>query len=217
MNVLKVLCCLCCLVTLFTACKKDDEPRPPCPQPAFRKIGPALKDYLFDTGSWWIYQNELDSTYDTLTMRSFIATTYSDAVIGGTGNQTGGCPSTTYEGEMFISMYLGTGYHEEFTEYIRNDIITRGGPYTGHVFFPGTAGQSSTTAHIEAVHDSLVIGGHTFYHVTQVRLSGTNEPWWPTRLFYAPNVGVIRKEFDYPASTVPFMNLVDWQVTMYPY
>lgn len=210
---------LCLLLLPIAACDRDDEPRTPCYVPEFRHIDPELIDHLFERDSWWVYQNEWDASLDTVTVQSILRTTYEYEVINGTGNMTGGCPSTTYTGEQFIVRHVGQLYYEDIQFGVMNDVITRGGPQRAFLFFAGAqVGETRTTATIEAIHDSITLGNHTFYNVTQVGLSAQDQlSWWPRRLYFAPHVGIVRREWAYPDTLRAPNNLVEWQVTPYPY
>lgn len=203
-----------CLLILIAACKDEDPPRP-CTQPDLIKLSPELRDYLFTNGSKWIYENVSDASRDTVTQENIIRTIYEHDEPGGTANMTGGC-GLTYKEEFFTAMFNSSvnGHFEQgFSRgnISQNDLV-------GTYIFLGEAqlGQTINNATLEAFYDSLLVGSNTFYNVTQV-LARPQTADLPKRFYLSPDFGVVRTELMTYNSVLTTMNLVDWQITSYPY
>ncbi len=205
---------LICLLLLVAACKDEDPPRP-CTQPDLMKLSPKLRDYLFTNGSKWIYENVSDASRDTVTQQNILRTIYEHDEPGGTGNMTGGCV-LTYKEEFFTSMFnssLSGHFEQGFSRgnISQNDLV-------GTLLFLGNAqvGETIQNATLEAFYDSLDIGGHTFQQVTQM-YSRPQTTTLARRFYLSPDIGVIRSESVLFDSIYEAFDLVDWQVTSYPY
>lgn len=127
---------------------------------------------------------------------------------------TGGCPSSYYDYEQFQIAYLSSR-NPLFHEYVMGQDMTGA---TGELFFcESSVGVTYREATVEAYLDSLTIGAHTFHHVTQIYAASYTPYEWPRRLFYVPNVGVVRKEIFHGTILDAAYDLMDWHVTRYPY
>jgi hypothetical protein len=211
-----------CLLVLISACKEQDDDTPCPPDPDIVYIDSMMHPYMFARGSQWIYQNESDSTGDTVTQDIAILYIYEETMIHGTGNQTGGCPTSVYRVEYFSSGYQHTLYWISQSSDRRTSNTTFGtnisqnGIHGGYLFMADLpVGEERGKARVEAHYDSLTIGNHTFQHVTQMYAGAEQWMGWSLRLYYAPNVGVVRREYLHADTVANGFNLVDWHVTPY--
>jgi hypothetical protein len=162
---------------------------------------------------------EADSTGDTVTQYMDSLFIYEETMIHGTGNQTGGCPTSEYRVEYFFSGYQHTLYwvsqsgdrRTGNTTFGTN--ISLGGIHGGYLFMADLqVGEGLGKARVEATHDSLTIGNHTFLHVTQMYAGAERIYDSPMRLYFAPNVGVVRREYLRADTVLHGLDLVDWNV-----
>ncbi len=205
---------LICLLLLVAACK-DEDPPVPCTQPDIQKLSPKLRDYLFTNGSQWIYQNTADSTRDTVTQQNIILSFYEHDEPGGTGNMTGGCV-LTYREELFAATF-NSSLNGPFEQGFSRGNISQS-DFVGTLIFLGEAqiGETVRNATLEAFYDSLVVGSHTFFNVTQV-LARPQTAGLPKRFYFSPDFGVVKSELLLSNSVTTTFDLVDWQITSYPY
>ncbi|HEX2898868.1 MAG TPA: hypothetical protein VHS96_04015 [Bacteroidia bacterium] len=202
------------MLLLVAACKDDDPPHP-CIQPELQKLSPTLRDYLFANGSVWIYENVSDGSRDTVTQVNILRTIYEHDEQGGTANMTGGCV-LTYKEEFFTAMFTSS-MNGPFQEGFARGNISHN-DLEGTMLFLGEAqvGQTMYNATLEAFHDSLVVGNHTFPNVSQMYTRPQDDDL-ARRFYLSPGFGVIRTESVLFDSIYTAFELVDWQVTLYPY
>lgn len=204
------------IIALFASlgCEKPED-RPCSDSTHVRTVPTFFYDYIFQDTSQWIYTSAIDSMLDTVTMWNLTRSWYEWETAGGTGNMTGGCPTVRYEEEQYV-MWFHSTRSGDFYESIIRERIYRSGRDGGIALWEGAVGSTLEQAIIEAVHDSMVIHGHTFEHVTQVWtiVGSVVEPGLLT-LYYCPDVGVVRTDVRWGDSLYNRLDLLDWNVKTY--
>lgn len=192
-------------------CEKPEDH--PCNNEPHEVLVPSFfHDYIFQDTSWWIYTSSIDSTLDTVSMWSMTHSYYEWETSGGTGNMTHGCPTIYYKEEQYRMQFHGTR-SGDFSESIIRNQLRRSGADGGAALWDGAVGSTLDQAIIEAFHDSLEIHGHLFENVTQV-YTVVGSSWEPglLRLYYCPDVGVVRTDVRWGDSLYNRLDLLDWEV-----
>lgn len=177
--------------TLFS-CAKDDEEVCPSKTPGYGDVSVCLSGFLFDVGSYWIYEHtntqEIDSTY--VSVQS--ANTYNSH--GGPGNRCG----SSYTD--YVSVLYKSSRREQMSNVMMwNEVNDTGPGTTGHNFF-----RCSTPPL-----DSMIVANVTYYNVIPAKTRDNGD------LYYKNKIGVIRMvEYD-SLGTADTFDLVRHEVQLF--
>ena len=151
---------------------------------SFMPISDKLHPLLFDTGSCWIYNNQVDSRLDTvnLTARKI------DTLYVNTGS------GYTNLVEVYVLDYLSSIYGHYSNTYKGSVIL--GGENSGPLIYLASfkVGQEDSNARIANIHDSLIINGIRYDQVVEMEIfqSGSTSELGQ-RLFFSDSIGIVRK------------------------
>lgn len=181
-------------------------------------ISPELKDYLFDKGSYWVYERS-DSTDidDSLVQTDLVHAFNPEVYIHGEFQMP--------EVEYFQSYYTSlTRNYQTWDQFIGYVIVNEGinwGNDGQYVFLSSyRVGDETGGCKIVATMDTMQLNGIQFYHVTKTfiahnYLDNNN----PAIFYYAKGVGAIRKEY-YSGDIYDLQsawNLKNWNVNIITY
>lgn len=189
------------LLTLYS-CEKDKIQPPVAPQPSFIPISSTLHPLLFDTSSYWIYSN--GNILDTV---SLSAITRVEMFV----------PPQQTKDETFLLQYESSAF-SSYTERYMGAIITRNWINEGWAYATNfEVGESYGGLTLIGKLDTLTVGTHQYYNVTQFKVQQSNYFSSDMYLYYADSVGVISKEILSGNSVVDTWNLIEYNVAIYPY
>lgn len=169
-------------------------------------IDSSLRDYLFDNGSFWVYEkadstNVIDSLVQTDLVHGFLAQ-----------------PDFIYT-EYYQSFYESkTLNYQTWDEYIGSVIVKEGVDWAnGQYIFLSSyrIGANAGGAEIIDTLNTFILNNFEFKHVTKMLIMNNElENNNPTIYYYAKGIGMIRKEL-YNADTSHLQevwNIKNWQV-----
>lgn len=172
------------IVISFLSCKKED-----CAEntSSTEAITSCLHNYIFDTGSYWIYKNtttlSLDSTFITNVENEWTSSK----------NISGACGTHITTGQTINTSY-NSSLRNSYNESIKGSNTST--PY-GELFLC-----NANTV------DSIVTTTDTYYNVLDISLGSV-------RLFYKESIGVIRRvEYNPPIDTSTY-DLINHQVNLF--
>lgn len=153
----------------------------------YHTISENLHPLLFNKGSYWIYNNNVNSSIDTLVLIDIkidtLVETPSAPGIGPPG-----------ENKTYNLTYKSTLHGESEEQYI-GTIITQGSIYGGYKYFSShDVGDERSNALISDIYDSLLVNSKYYYHVVKMELTEDKYLSPNMNLYYVDSVGVIRKE-----------------------
>lgn len=172
--------------TIFSSCSKEETEEPCTPGDVYYELFPCLNSFMYEAGSYWIYQDT-----SSLQIDSIFASSWSNDVIyiGGTV-----CGVPEQREEIWINYQ--SSVKGNYTAHLRGQIIT-------------TNSQTIAPCVSTAV-DSINIGGTLFYNVLEISTGGTFKG------YYKEPMGFIRKiEYNPPIDTTTY-DLINHQVTLFP-
>jgi len=168
-------------------------------------IDSRLRDYLFDTGSFWVYE-KADSTN---VIDSLVQTDLVHGIFG--------IPPDGDYVEYYHALYDSkTLNYQTWDEYLFSLIFKEGVAWGQCIFISSyETGDNSHGAEIIDTLNTFVLNNFEFNHVTKMLIMNNElENNNPTIYYYAKGVGMIRKEL-YNADTSHLQevwNIKNWQV-----
>jgi hypothetical protein len=203
-----VLIFLFCLI-LFS-CKKKEEA-------STYTIGyllPELRPYMFNVGSYWVYENDSSFVLDSITVSSirhdFIYSTPSGPGMGSPGK------SEFYRMNLNDFMTF-----DNYTDFIWYGIIARNGnesPTFGQpILIPSdNIGYHDCGTYVWDTINSINILGNTFSKVREMKVVSSeqliNAFSYDTYLFYSDSIGLIKKIVDKGNGNIESWSLKRWNI-----
>ena len=176
---------------ILASCRKKDT----CDEDSsYHELNPCLHSFIFDTGSYWIYKNSLNTNMDSVFVEKceFEVIGYKN---GGSGCQ----PTTAFES---INTEFNSTINGLFTTFMHYDMVKPGQDleYENRLF---------DCSNMESL-DSLELQNQTFYNILKIETINPN-----AKLFYKEDVGLIRKiVFDSIQDSIVF-DLIEYQTVAF--
>ncbi len=190
------------LIIFFYSCKKDKVQPAPASESSVSPISSTLYPLLFDASSYWIFSN--GSISDTVSLTSIAR------------EEMFVIPKQPKD-ETFILNYESTEFNN-YSERFLGAIITRNWVNEGWVYASNLGvGESYGGLTLIGTLDTLIVGSHEFYNVSQFKVQQGSYFSDDMHLFYCDSIGVIRKEILSGSSVVETWNLIEYNILMYPY
>jgi hypothetical protein len=179
------------LIGFQSSCKKQE----PCDADYYLyEIEPCLYTFMFDTGSYWIYNNSLNGSLDSVYIEKceFIIKSYKSGP---------GCGQSIGTFEFVNSDFISTLNGSFTTSMYKNKIDPEQlSPYQNRLF---------DCDQMELV-DSLELPNNTFYNILKMETINPS-----AELFYKEDVGLIRKIlFDSIQDSIVF-DLIEYQTVSF--
>lgn len=191
------------LMIAFTSCKDDEGEYGPIP---FEPVDSQMEPYFFETGSYWLYEGSNGSSDSTYVHNWTRGTHFLRPTHPGQGSS----------GELeYFELQFGSTLNGNYTEDIFSDLISENLYFDGFLYFGSKrVGDSRGNASLAEVHESFIVGTHTFSNVTEMHVSQDGSIPMQMHLFYADSVGLVRKDIIIPNDTTVFV-LTDYQVSLF--
>jgi hypothetical protein len=210
------------LSTLIISCVEENEPD----EEVFinnyfhHKISKNLYPYLFDPGSYWLYNTSENDLIDSIYLDTFkIDTLY----IG---------PSEPGQGPLGEEQYYELTYQSslsgEYKEYLFGYVISRGFIYGGYIFIStNEIGDIRGNVKLKEIHDSLVINNKIYYDVKEMEIAKEYYVNYETgnmldpdsidsmNMFFVDSVGLVKKVIKENKTTIETWNLLNYNVSQY--
>lgn len=165
-------------------------------------ISPDLIPMLFDSNSYWIYDNGLEK--DTVTLLS---------VVRGKGYIVPKQPPK----EVFYLDYSSSLF-PNYSEIYFSGVISRNWTTSGFVYCVNVeVGESLQNVQFVERIDTLIVNAQEYYNVAKMKISQDETISNDMYLYYCNYKGVIRKEILSNDVVTDTWNLVEYTVNMYPY
>jgi hypothetical protein len=169
---------------MLDGCHKESEDK----DYFHRKISESLHPFLFDTGSYWIYNKSNTSITDSTVVKSITKNTF---IVGPMGPGQGDQGDEEYYNIQYMSFPANNVYNEQLLGYV----ISRGLFSGGFVLLSSKKiGDKSQNAEILDVLDSLTIENKTYFTVVKMKVSQDEYVDQNYLLYYVDSIGVIKKE-----------------------
>jgi len=202
------------LLTLLISCGKDENTL----TTSYYYVDPSTTPFLFNIGSYWIYQDSTTGSIDSIAVRSVNRYNASlDPKGPGQGTDVEEYAEVAYFGS-------GTGsYNEIFRQsYIFRGPLNKNGRPEGICYYGrapyGTPliGSTIYNATYEAIFDTLNVAGTTYHNVSKLRI---HEDSYITNcnLYYVKNIGIVKKEYLVNDTVNRTENLIRYNLIQYPY
>lgn len=178
-------------------------------------IGAPMYKYVFRDSSQWIYKNTGNNAYDTVFLTQMDRAVYP---------QDTGDECVDLKKETFFLNCRSSYTASSFYYFVSNGSIRLDGrgvwPYWGAEIFNNlnTVGDSTTESRLVAVIPSMLIQGHAIYNIRKIEvLNYSFAPQFtkPTYLYWAPDIGIVRKEIGTGSGTAEVWDLYDRKLNYY--
>jgi hypothetical protein len=174
----------------------------------YYKIDENLYPLLFDTGSYWIYENINNLLIDSIIIVGFEIDTF---YIGPGGSGQGPIGEEQYFNLTYKSDVSGI-YEEQLIAYF----ISRGLVYGGCVYISSQSiGDTWSNAQISAIFDSLIINNRTYRNVVKMKLVQDKYLDTDMNLYYSDSIGIVKKEIIEDSMIVGTWNLLRYNTQLY--
>jgi len=165
----------------FLSCNKDETTNH---YYQYINIDSALYPLLFDTGSYWVYENEINKIIDSISLININKYYLPPVKIGQ--------ESSLYfeEYNLKYSSSISGIYDEQLVGYI----ISKGSTNGGYIYLGShQVGDSSQNANIDTIYDTLIIAGNTYFNVVKMQCRKDQYLSDDLNLYYADSIGLIKK------------------------
>lgn len=182
-------------------------------------LNPDCYPYLFDVGSYWIYQNN-DSVSGSDT--NVTNTNRIDSVVVKnitkyfrTENGGGGFGSAPFKNsyEQYSITYYSSYLNAEYTEHLKNVSIAK---YGGWMYEDVLLCISCPEGNAKIIFDTLVIENNPYYNVSKNKVSENQYITGNYYLYYTPNIGLVKKEILENDLVIRTWNLKSYNVSLLP-
>ena len=173
-----------------------------------RKISESLLPFLFDTGSYWIYNKSNTSITDSTVVKSITKNTF---IVGPMGPGQGDQGDEEYYNILYMSFPANNVYDEQLLGYV----ISRGLYSGGFVLLSDKKiGDKSLNAEILDVLDSLTIENKTYKTVVKMKVNQDEYIDQNYQLYYVDSIGVIKKEIMNNGTVTETWNLLRFRTKL---
>lgn len=153
-------------------------------------ISESLYDYLFDEGSFWVYEND-SSMVDSLVLTSVVHAFNPEVWVHG--------ELVMPQVEYFQTYYESkTMNYETWDQYIGTVVVREGIDWANGLWIflsSYVVGDESYGTEILQTYDTLTMGQFEFHHVTKMFIPDNSfENHSPTYYYFAKDAGLIKKE-----------------------
>jgi hypothetical protein len=192
------------LIPVFIiSCNNKDEEEPIL----HYKICECMYPYIFDAGSYWVYESANTNILDSI-------------VVGSLSEETYYIPHTTPgQGSNGIIDYVLINYFSSaegiYSENVFADEISRGFLEGGFVFLSSDPGQGVQNAIVEGIVDSLLIENEVYRNVRVMKIFKDHYISEDCKFYYVDSVGVVRKEILTGDSVSFTWNLLRFSTTLH--
>jgi len=174
-------------------------------------------NFVFESG-YWVYQDTSNADIDSISLTSCIH------------NYVSPNPGWPDYQEYYLMDYHSHTNNYDYNDYIITNYWKRnGGGYYGELGQPimhigqyqqlPEVGNGFNGYEIITIINELEIAGNIFYGVVVSRIyvdeQYQNEFFYDTDLYFAPDVGIIRKEYTDSNEVKHVWDLIDWQTNIY--
>ncbi len=168
------------VIVLFSCTKEEAEEKP------HYSINEGLSKYLFNENSYWVYLDTETNNEDSISLTNIRTEV----------NQLG--PSGPGQGPQGTLDFYEIDYHSSisgnYSEFVYSSQIAKRLLTGGLIFIEGSPGTEILNARVESNLDSMVIREEVYFDVVQIRANADQDISNNLNLYYAPEIGLIKKE-----------------------
>ncbi len=164
-------------------------------------IDTALYPYLFEKESYWVYQ-DLNGVIDSVILRS--VTEHKFLVM-------------KYNYEWGLEMIKESTRDGVYKEFALGRLITAGWTHAGYRFYHTETANLIENLEIVEIVDEMEIAGNVYKNVTKILIKPDDYTPREIILYYAPYVGIIRKENTIDRETENVWELIQYNVNTYEF
>ena len=199
---MKNYCVFFLVVSIFISCSEENESG----GITYYKINESLFPFLFDQGSYWIYQNTNDnSIIDSVVLISLLEEEETQMI--GKGYLS--------KDQVFHLTYQSSK-NGTFSEYLIGYVIAKESVNAGFIYLSSRKiGDSSRNASIKNIHGELQINGMAFKDVVEMDIEKAEYISDEMNLFYADSVGLVKKQIKNGNNITEDWELLRYEVHFY--
>jgi hypothetical protein len=213
--ILNIYTCVC----IFTSCVKEKQQQTnnPTNNATYVYMYDYFKPYMFEAGSYWVYENDTTSILDSVVV---------------TSNQRGF--DTIYSAHPFQMYYAefytvnfhdfldSSDYFEVLSVYVNNYMLRKVPNQFGNqpiLFFGSPIGTSYSGCTLLDSIPSTNINSHIFTNVIKMKITAAQEPLprqfnHDTYLYFKDSIGLIKTEIDTGTGIVESWSLKRWSIKL---
>jgi hypothetical protein len=203
------------VLLVLGACRKDDLAEEPTP--ATYHISESLHPFMFQSNSYWVYENDSTGVLDSVSVVSAYQGYFNQPPQ--TPGSAGPLDKIEYHRINLFSHLNSTSYND----FLFSSMITRNGNETPHFGQPiflaqQPVGSERYGAYVWDQHDSLYVEGNLFTDVTEMKIvhEEQHEPAFSndTYLFFVDSIGLVKKVTDLGDGDIDSWSLERWNVVL---